>query len=107
MGVIKVERIELDDNDVLSMHKDFSPTDGSTFKAVEALAEISRLLGDFYNVSGFENWANGEGIEAELLKPGGSGWQKGKVHFRIHFTPDDKEGFANADFLDKLRREKV
>ncbi|MEH2307012.1 KGK domain-containing protein [Nostoc sp.] len=84
--------IDLDDNDVLSMS---SPTfeTGSTFKVSELKAKVREFANIENQGTGYMNpkvkWFSDAGVECEVLRLDGGGWQKGRLRFHLEFIPDE------------------
>ncbi len=79
-----------------------------TFKVVEVLMFLKQAI------SARDAKAFVEGITCEVLSPGGSKWQKGKVKISVEFCPfedelpkdslsDDKNSDSSASALEEIR----
>lgn len=76
--------MELNQNDVVTMHSAFTFEGGETLKVSQLHAAIKTHLGDPLCM-----WFHGTGIQCEVLQIEGGGWQKGKIQFRLEFIPDN------------------
>lgn len=87
-----MNKIEPDDNDVLSMSK-HSMISTDTFK----FSQFIKWFTSVFSSSSMPHWL-GEGAECELLQPGSpNGWVKGKIRIRFEFIPDKpEEAIADA-----------
>ncbi|MCC5620670.1 hypothetical protein [Nostoc sp. CHAB 5715] len=85
------DKIYLDDEDVVSLDQpDFGL--GNTFKISELKLQIQAFFlettEDGLFAAGRCGWFNKDGIEGEILRQEGGGWQTGMVVFRVEFVPD-------------------
>ncbi len=83
--------IDLSDDDVISVsNPDFGT--GKTFKVSELMEKV-RTFANQEARGGYVNpkvrWFSDSGVECEVLKPEGGGWQEGKVRFRLEFIPNN------------------
>ncbi|WP_414574112.1 KGK domain-containing protein [Nostoc sp. CCY 9925] len=65
------------------MHDAFTFNGGETLKVSQLHTAIKKHLGDPLCM-----WFHGTGIQCEVLREQGGGWQKGKIHFRLEFIPE-------------------
>jgi hypothetical protein len=97
---------EAHNDDVVSMDPSRSLVGSRTFKVKEFDQGLKGRLRSSVSSVWFE-----EGVECELLKTTGGGWQKGKIRIReicIQFefvpdVPDEPDPNPDSSFLDSLR----
>ncbi|MBW4647988.1 MAG: KGK family protein [Kastovskya adunca ATA6-11-RM4] len=96
------------DNDVISVCQDGRIfIDNCTFKKIELLKNLTGVIRNYENnYSGNRGqWAEkkldwfSEGIDCEVIRADGKGWQTGKVRITLEFAPDEPESP-----LDDIRR---
>ncbi|WP_292747895.1 KGK domain-containing protein [Nostoc sp. NMS4] len=94
-----MNKINLTNDDVVSMAQDANFAEVSTSTVEELTAVISEALGNHsrQEADTVENWVT-EGVECKVLQTKGGGWQKGRVKICLEFTSD-----APSSPLDDLR----
>jgi hypothetical protein len=81
--------VKLDFFDVVSAPKSKSPVGASTFKVMEVASYfVTKVYHE--NSDTWNEWLD-TGVECEVLKMDGHGWQKGKVRISLEFIPDEEE----------------
>ncbi|WP_206759000.1 KGK domain-containing protein [Anabaena azotica] len=93
---IAMEKIVLQDKDVISIEKDKSLIGASTFKANEIYIYLRDKIARDVGIEAADEWVF-EGLPCELLTAEGQGWQSGKVWFCLEFIPDEKENSNETD----------
>jgi hypothetical protein len=81
--------VKLDFLDVVSVPKSKSPIDASTFKVMEVASCLAAKVYGL-NSATWKEWSD-TGVECEVLKMDGYGWQKGRVRISLEFIPDEEE----------------
>lgn len=98
---------DLSEDDVLSMsHPNFGTA--STFKVSELKSKVRQFANQENKGSAYLNakvqWFSDAGVECELLRVQSSGWQKGRLRFKLEFIPDPPAASPDSNFpLDDLR----
>jgi hypothetical protein len=79
----------LDRDEVISIDKsDTSLISHNTFKVGDLIDAILAKLTSYLNHN--SSWVD-EGVDAEVLKFGAKGWQKGKLKIALEFYPDSPQ----------------
>lgn len=87
--------VKLDFFDVVSVPKAKSLLGASTFKVMEVAGYLAaKVYGE--NGAIWKEWSD-TGVECEVLKMDGYGWQKGKVRISLEFIPDEEEEILEAN----------
>ncbi|WP_201788381.1 KGK domain-containing protein [Trichormus sp. NMC-1] len=83
------ESVKLEFSDVVTVPKQKSPLNASSFKVSEMSAYLAGLLVTYIrkDLTGWDS----PGIECEVLQVSGGGWRKGKVRVSLDFIPDEPE----------------
>jgi hypothetical protein len=87
-----MSKVELNDDDVISMEANWSLLGTSTFK----VSQIIQCLKDRVGASIIGRWFV-EGAECEVLSPRGGGWQKGKIRIHFEFIPDEPTSVEDSE----------
>ncbi|BAZ02258.1 hypothetical protein NIES37_62700 [Tolypothrix tenuis PCC 7101] len=101
-----MNKVNLTDDDVVSMSEDASFTKSSTSTARELMSALEELLcNSDLNITVVSSWADGIGVDCKVIQAKGGGWKTGKVRLQIEFIPDQPATPVNRDFspLDDLR----
>jgi hypothetical protein len=62
------------------------------FMLARAVSEWKYKLSDLFPKP-LTSWFSRDGMECEILRVSGGGWQKGKLRFRLEFIPDNPAAF--------------
>lgn len=89
-----IEGLDLNKDDVVQL--------GGSGSSLQKYGGFITQLKEAIARSGIQQYFNG-GLEIQFLKTTGGGWQKGKLHLRFEFVPD--EPADNPESLDALRRQ--
>lgn len=94
-----MSKVNLTDDDVLSVSTDLSFTEGSTSTGAELMDIVQEWVERHSNLDETQSayWVK-DGVICKVLLAAGGGWQKGKIRLRLEFTPD-----TPASPLDDLR----
>lgn len=81
--------VPLDDDEVVFVRSGRILMDNPTFKVGELLDALAQIVSDREAdwSEEHEAWFS-EGSDCEVLRLGGSGWQRGRIRFRVEFSPD-------------------
>lgn len=81
--------VPLDDDEVVFVRSGRVLLDNPTFKVGELLDALAQLVSDREAdwSEDHEAWFS-EGSDCEVLRLSGSGWQRGRIRFRVEFSPD-------------------
>jgi hypothetical protein len=85
-------KIELNNDDVVSMKSEYSVIGSNLFK-------LGWFKGGLERISGaLSKWIS-DGVDCEILSVNGGGWQKGKLHLRLEFIPDEPDPPTPSDLV--------
>lgn len=84
------EPIGLSGLDVVSINKNKSPLNASTFKVNELVVNLANRMSREFQPEVLNEWA-WHGVPCEVLLRDGLGWQSGRVKFSLEFIPDPQE----------------
>ena len=82
--------VKLNFFDVVSVPKSKSLMNASTFKVMEMSVSLTNKLSKEFHTEVLKEWSD-TGVECEVLKMDGYGWQKGRVRISLEFIPDEEE----------------
>lgn len=62
----------------------------STFKSSELINAVRAWIATTGHLtSSYSTWFKTDGLRCQVLRTNGTGWQSGKVRFRVEFIPDE------------------
>jgi hypothetical protein len=79
------------DSDVVTVQGQGLIKFGSFMNSIQIWSQ--KVSGDYPSPWGA--WFTDKGVEIEILRTKGGGWQKGRLRFRLEFIPDDPEAFID------------
>jgi KGK domain len=91
------ESIKLEFSDVVTVPKQKSPLNASSFKVSEMSAYLAGILVSHIRKD-LTEWDE-PGIGCEVLQVSGGGWRKGKVRISLEFIPESEERIQEATLL--------
>ena len=86
-----MSKFDVNDDDVVSMeiNQTANLVNAPTFKFRQVINRLYQILSAQANSTIATKWVI-EAVECELLRPKSEkGWQKGKIHIRFEFIPDE------------------
>ncbi len=86
----------LADDDVVNVIGSMPFDAGNISKMIQLRRSMKKHFGDSVNY-----WFRENGVECEVLRANGGGWQKGRLRFRLEFVPDEPQKPKSP--LDDLR----
>ncbi|MBD2666797.1 KGK domain-containing protein [Richelia sinica] len=84
------EPVGLSQFDVVSINKTKSPLNAATFKVIEFAISLAGRLSKELSGETWKEWYK-DGVECEVLRMDGTGWQSGRVRISLEFIPADEE----------------
>ncbi|MCV3215104.1 hypothetical protein OGM63_16555 [Plectonema radiosum NIES-515] len=85
-----MNRIDLNDDDVVSMSEEDNLLDGQTSKISEIMSKIMNVLDRHHQTEICEKWVE-SGVDCQLLQVQGGGWKKGKIRIRLEFVSNEEQ----------------
>ncbi|KST63975.1 KGK domain-containing protein [Mastigocoleus testarum] len=70
-----------------------------TFKVDECIRNLQRKIS--LTDEQRDKWFLGEGEVAEVLRPGSSGWQKGRIRISLEFCPEEPKSLSPLDGIEQ------
>lgn len=91
-GLDPENKLGLKDDDVVSYGSKNIVKIGDLMQSIYGWSQ--KVAADFPTPSGA--WFTDNGIQCEILRTKGGGWQKGRLRFRLEFLPDNPEAFVDV-----------